>query len=58
VKTLGNSETKSDAEQSLAEPDLDHITSIYLQGIANAKIIDTVHARRAPMIRVSSSLQL
>ena len=34
------------------------ITSIYLQGIDNPEIIDTVHARRAPMIRVSSSLQL
>ena len=30
----------------------------YLQGIDNAEIIDTVHARRAPMIRVSTSLQL
>ena len=26
------------------------ITSVYLQGIDNAEIIDTVHARRAPMI--------
>jgi len=26
------------------------ITSIYLQGVDNAEIIDTVHARRAPMI--------
>jgi len=26
------------------------ITSIYLQGIDSAEIIDTVHARRAPMI--------
>jgi site-specific recombinase XerD len=32
------------------------ITSIYLQGIDNAKIIDTVHARRAPMIAVDPSL--
>ena len=32
------------------------ITSIYLQGIDNAEIIDTVHARRAPMIPVHSSL--
>jgi integrase/recombinase XerD len=31
------------------------ITSIYLQGIDNAEIIDTVHARRAPMIPVSTS---
>jgi hypothetical protein len=28
----------------------------YLQGIDNADIIDTVHARRAPMIPVSTSL--
>jgi site-specific recombinase XerD len=34
------------------------ITSIYLQGFDNAEIIDTVHARRPPMIRVSTSLQL
>jgi integrase len=34
------------------------ITSVYLQGIGNAEIIDTVHARRAPMIRVSTSRQL
>jgi len=26
------------------------ITSVYLQGIDNAEVIDTVHARRAPMI--------
>src|SRR3712207_6039920 len=34
------------------------ITSIYLQGIDNAEIIDTVHARRAPMISVNASLRL
>ena len=28
------------------------ITSIYLQGIDNAEIIDTVHSRRAPMVPV------
>ena len=33
------------------------ITSVYLQGIDNAEIIDTVHARRAPMIPVSASLR-
>jgi integrase len=33
------------------------ITSIYLQGIDNAEIIDAVHARRAPMIKVSASLR-
>jgi site-specific recombinase XerD len=32
------------------------ITSIYLQGIDNAEIIDTVHARRTPMVRVDSSI--
>jgi integrase/recombinase XerD len=34
------------------------ITSVYLQGIDNAEIIDTVHARRAPMIPVRTSLRL
>jgi integrase len=34
------------------------ITSIYLQGIDNAEIIDTVHSRRAPMVPVHSSLQV
>ena len=31
------------------------ITSIYLQGIDNSEIIDTVHARRAPMVPVRTS---
>jgi hypothetical protein len=30
------------------------ITSIYLQGIDNAEIIDAVHARRARMVPVSA----
>ena len=30
------------------------ITSVYLQGIDNAEIIETVHARRASMISVSA----
>jgi integrase/recombinase XerD len=34
------------------------ITSVYLQGIDNAEIIDTVHGRRAPMVPVHSSLRL
>jgi integrase len=34
------------------------ITSIYLQGIDNAEIIDAVHARRAPMIAVRTTLRL
>jgi site-specific recombinase XerD len=33
------------------------ITSIYLQGIDNAEIIDTVHARRAPMVQVNALLR-
>lgn len=33
------------------------ITSIYLQGIDSAEIIDTVHARRAPMIPASAGLR-
>ncbi len=33
------------------------ITSVYLQGIDNAEIIETVHARRAPMIPVSAQLR-
>src|SRR5690349_14964069 len=33
------------------------ITSISLQGIDNAEIIDTVHARHAPMIPVSTNLR-
>jgi integrase/recombinase XerD len=34
------------------------ITSICLQGIDNAEIIEAVHARRAPMVAVSASLRL
>ena len=33
------------------------ITSIYLQGIDSAEIIDTVHARRAPVVPVSTTLR-
>jgi site-specific recombinase XerD len=33
------------------------ITSIYLQGIDNAEIIDTVHGRRPPMIPASAGLR-
>jgi hypothetical protein len=32
------------------------ITSVYLQGIDSGEIIETVRARRAPMIPVSASL--
>jgi hypothetical protein len=34
------------------------ITSVYLPGIDSGEIIDTVHARRAPMIPVSASLRI
>jgi site-specific recombinase XerD len=33
------------------------ITSVYLEGSYNAEIIDTVHARRAPMIPASAGLR-
>ncbi len=33
------------------------ITSVYLQGIDNAEIIETMHARRAPMLPVRTSLE-
>jgi hypothetical protein len=43
-------------------PHIEHsnlgITSVYLQGIDSGEIIETVHARRAPMIPVSASLRL
>jgi hypothetical protein len=32
------------------------VTSVYLQGIDNAEIIDAVHARRAPMVPVHVKL--
>jgi integrase/recombinase XerD len=32
------------------------VTSIYLQGIDNAEIIDTVHARRPPVIPATAGL--
>jgi site-specific recombinase XerD len=34
------------------------ITSVYVPGIDSGEIIETVHARRAPMIPVSVSLRL
>ena len=33
------------------------VTSIYLQGIDSAEIIDTVHARRPPVVPVNSALR-
>jgi integrase/recombinase XerD len=34
------------------------ITSVYLLGIGSGEIIETVHARRAPMIPVGASPRL
>ncbi len=34
------------------------ITSVYLQGIDSGEIIETIHARRAPMVPVSATLRL
>jgi integrase len=33
------------------------VTSIYLQGIDNSEIIDTVHARRSPVIPAAARLE-
>jgi integrase/recombinase XerD len=43
-------------QRHLGHTNLD-ITSIYLQGIDSAEIVDTVHARRAPVVPVSSTLR-
>ena len=34
------------------------MTSIYLQGIDNAEIIDAVHARRPPMLPATAGLRI
>lgn len=34
------------------------ITSIYLEGIDNAEIIDAVHSRRPPMLPATAGLSL
>jgi hypothetical protein len=34
------------------------ITSVYLQGIDSAEIIDTVHAQPSPMILATAGLQI
>jgi site-specific recombinase XerD len=44
-------------QRQLGHADLG-ITSVYLERIDNAEIIDTVHARRAPMIAASAGLRL
>ena len=42
-------------QRQLGHADLG-ITSVYLQGIDNAEIIDTIHARSAPMMPASAGL--
>ena len=44
-------------QRQLGHSDLG-ITSVYLQGLDNGEIIETVHARRPPMVPVSKSLHL
>ena len=44
-------------QRQLGHADLG-ITSIYLQGIDNSEIIDTVHARPAPLLPASTQLRL
>jgi integrase len=44
-------------QRQLGHADLG-VTSIYLQGIDNAEVINAVHARRAPMMPVSAGLRL
>ena len=44
-------------QRQLGHSDLG-ITSVYLQGIDNAEIIETVRTRRPPMVPVSTSLRL
>ena len=43
-------------QRQLGHADLG-ITSVYLQGIDNAETIDTIHARRPPMIPASAGLR-
>ena len=44
-------------QRQLGHSDLG-ITSVHLRGIGAGEIIDTVHARRAPLVPVSTSLRL
>lgn len=44
-------------QRQLGHTDLG-VTSVYLQGIDNAEIIDTIHGRRAPMMPASAALQI
>ena len=42
-------------QRQLGHTDLG-VTSVYLRGIDNTEIIDTVHERRAPMMPASAGL--
>jgi integrase/recombinase XerD len=42
-------------QRQLGHADLG-VTSVYLRGIDNTEIIDTVHERRAPMMPASAGL--
>jgi site-specific recombinase XerD len=44
-------------QRQLGHADLG-VTSVYLQGIDNAKIITTINGRRAPMMPASAGLRL
>jgi len=43
-------------QRQLGHADLG-VTSVYLRGIDNTEVIDTVHERRPPMIPASSGLR-
>jgi hypothetical protein len=59
--TPSNSPTRASRSTS-SKRQLGHtnlgVTSIYRQGIDNAEIIATVHARKAPMIPASTGLRI
>ena len=57
VRADGGSCSGGDAPRRVMSIQQPRQTSVYLQGIDNAEIIDTVHARRAPMIPVSTSVR-
>jgi integrase/recombinase XerD len=44
-------------QRQLGHTDLG-VTSVYLQGIDNAEIINTIHGRTAPMMPASAGLRL
>jgi integrase len=44
-------------QRQLGHSDLG-VTSVYLRGIDNAEIIDTVHERRAPVMPASAGLRI